>query len=132
MKLFLDASAIVAMLADEPDALLIADRLDGYDELCWSPIVIWEATAAMTRIRKLDVIEAREYVLAFGKEWQVRLVSIAEAEGRLALEALHRYGKGSGHPARLNMGDCFSYGCAKAHQADLLYKGDDFARTDLA
>lgn len=41
------------------------------------------------------------------------------------------YGKGR-HPAALNMGDCFAYACAQAHRARLLYKGEDFARTDLA
>ena len=57
---------------------------------------------------------------------------IGERENDGAFEAFHRYGKRSGHPARLNLGDCFAYACAKANDARLLYKGDDFARTDLA
>ena len=52
--------------------------------------------------------------------------------GDLALEAHLRFGKGSGHPARLNMGDCFAYAMAKQHGVPLLYKGDGFAQTDVA
>ena len=50
----------------------------------------------------------------------------------LALGAFDRFGKGSGHPARLNLGDCFAYAMAKQHGVPLLYKGDDFSQTDLA
>ena len=50
--------------------------------------------------------------------------------GEAAFAAFLRYGKGR-HPARLNLGDCFSYGLAKALDAPLLYKGDDFAQTDI-
>ena len=49
----------------------------------------------------------------------------------LALEAFDRYGKGRGHPGRLNLGDCFMYAQAKAGGASLLYKGDDFSKTDI-
>ncbi len=58
-------------------------------------------------------------------------VSIGAEELRFALEAHARYGKGR-HPAALNMGDCLAYACAKANQAKLLYKGGDFAKTDMA
>jgi ribonuclease VapC len=51
--------------------------------------------------------------------------------GHAALQAFARYGRGR-HPAQLNMGDCFAYACARARNVQLLYKGDDFARTDLA
>jgi ribonuclease VapC len=59
-----------------------------------------------------------------------RIVEIGVAEGQLAVEAHARYGKGV-HPARLNMGDCFAYACAKVHGVPLLYKGEDFAMTDI-
>ncbi len=49
-----------------------------------------------------------------------------------ALKAACKYGKTAGHPARLNMGDCFAYACAKTRGVSLLYKGNDFAQTDLA
>ena len=68
----------------------------------------------------------------FAAENRLNLVSIGQVESDLALDAFARFGKGSGHPAQLNMGDCCAYGCAKANGADLLYKGNDFAHTDLA
>jgi ribonuclease VapC len=51
---------------------------------------------------------------------------------RIAIEAFDRFGRGRGHPAKLNFGDCMAYAVAKAHQVPLLYKGDDFAKTDIA
>lgn len=133
MKLFLDASAVVAMIAKEPEALELADRLDEASALLWSPIVKWEATVAIFRLRKYESpFFAREDVFEFGKEYGVELVSIGEHEGELAFDAFRLYGKGVKHPAKLNMGDCFAYACAKANQAKLLYKGNDFAKTDLA
>jgi ribonuclease VapC len=116
VTLFLDASAVVAMRLQEPDAHELADRLDGHDRLLWSPIVRWESAVAVARERGCTPLAARSDLHAFGE----------------AYDAFRLYGKGSSHPARLNMGDCFAYACAKSHQAELLYKGDDFARTDLA
>ena len=52
-------------------------------------------------------------------------------QARLARIAFRRFGKGSGHPARLNFGDCFAYALAKAFDAPLLYKGGDFGHTDI-
>ena len=53
-------------------------------------------------------------------------------QARLAADAFERYGRGSGHPARLNFGDCLSYAAAAALDAPLLFKGGDFAQTDIA
>ena len=61
---------------------------------------------------------------------QSSVVAVGDAECRLALDAYARFGKGR-HPARLNMGDCFAYACARSHGVPLLYKGDDFALTDI-
>lgn len=62
----------------------------------------------------------------------LRLVPIGQAELVAALDAYQTYGRNSGHAAKLNMGDCFAYACTKTNNATLLYKGDDFAKTDLA
>lgn len=59
-------------------------------------------------------------------------MQVGAEELRVGLDAYQRFGKRSGHPAHLNMGDCFAYACARTNGARLLYKGDDFARTDLA
>ena len=68
----------------------------------------------------------REVALSVPGVVQAKLPELA-----IALDAYQTYGKGR-HPAGLNMGDCFAYACAKVNDARLLYKGDDFARTDLA
>ena len=60
------------------------------------------------------------------------VIEITPAIGRQAVEAAAVYGKAVGHKADLNFGDCFAYAAAKASGARLVYKGDDFARTDLA
>ncbi len=58
------------------------------------------------------------------------MVPIAAAELAIALDAYNRYGKGR-HKAALNMGDCYAYACAKANRAKLLFKGNDFSKTDI-
>jgi ribonuclease VapC len=62
----------------------------------------------------------------------IATVSVDGAQAAIAHEAFMAYGKGSGHPARLNFGDLFSYALAKSRDLPLLFKGDDFARTDIA
>jgi ribonuclease VapC len=66
------------------------------------------------------------------REARIEVVPITEDIAHLAVAAFERYGKGRGHDARLNFGDCLSYACAKAHGAALLFKGDDFIATDIA
>ena len=62
---------------------------------------------------------------------RVAVHPIQPETAHVALEAFARYGKGRGHPARLNLGDCFIYAQAKVAGASLLYKGDDFSKTDI-
>ena len=61
----------------------------------------------------------------------VRTVSVTEREAETALAAFSRYGKGRGHPAQLNLGDCFAYAVAKNHRTALFFKGEDFDKTDI-
>ena len=69
---------------------------------------------------------------AFLSQGRIEITSIIAEDTALAMDAFARYGKGRGHRAQLNLADCLSYACAKRLGAKLLYKGDDFARTDLA
>jgi ribonuclease VapC len=64
------------------------------------------------------------------KEAQITVEPVTEAQARIAREAYRDFGKASGHPARLNFGDCFAYALAKVTGEPLLFKGDDFTRTD--
>ena len=131
MTLFLDASATVAMIAGESGAESLAVRLDADPDRIASPVSRWEAIVALRRSHRFDWSYAQKTVDDFLQDRNVRLVPIGEAEAMLATDAYVTYGKGQ-HPAKLNMGDCFAYACAKSNAARLLYKGDDFARTDLA
>jgi ribonuclease VapC len=76
--------------------------------------------------------EAQQAVERALRVANIEIAPITHEIGDLALEAFEKYGKGRGHKAQLNMGDCFAYACAKSLGVALLYKGDDFARTDLA
>lgn len=130
MTLFVDASAIVAIMAQENDHEVLAENLDTDADRIVSAVSLWEAAVALRRVLAIDPDRAREQVDDFATACRLRLVPIGEDELGRALDAYARFGKGV-DPAGLNMGDCFAYGCAKAHGARLLYKGDDFARTDL-
>jgi ribonuclease VapC len=63
---------------------------------------------------------------------EIGLEHVTVEQGRIAADAYRRFGRESGHPARLNFGDCFSYALAKATGEPLLFKGDDFGHTDIA
>ena len=129
--IFIDASALVSMLTDEVDGDTLADKLAASLPAITSAVAVYETVAALVRKRAYSVAEARRIVDEFITTADVAVVSISEVEMRLAIDAFEQYGKGR-HPARLNMGDCFAYACAKAHNAPLLFKGDDFDRTDIA
>lgn len=131
MTLFVDASALVAMMTNEPGAFALEARLGADDDLRSSAIALWETTRAISTKRDVPLEKAREEVLRFAQDFSIRVVAIGEPELDAALDAHYRYGKGQ-HLAKLNMGDCFAYACAKTNDAKLLYKGDDFSHTDLA
>lgn len=131
MILFVDASAMVALIAREAGFEALEQRLAEATELLCSPVSLWETVTALCRSHKADVTLARERVTSFVENFDIRLVAIGAQESAFSLDAYQTYGKGR-HPVALNMGDCFAYACAKANGAALLYRGDDFARTDLA
>jgi ribonuclease VapC len=128
--MFVDASAIVAMLTREPEANALANTLEGARLPITSPIAIFVATLGVCRKRHASVVEAQTDVVEFLEIAGVRTVPLTVMEAELALEAFSRYGKGRGHPAQLNMGDCFAYAAAKRHRVAILFKGDDFNKTD--
>jgi len=129
--IFIDASALVSMIAKEADCYTLADRLEGESTLFCSPISIWETLAALSHSYGFQPLAGRREVEVFRQDFGIELVTIGEAETELAVIAYAKFGKGR-HPAALNMGDCFAYACAKANNAKLLFKGDDFSRTDIA
>ena len=120
------------MNAAEPEQDDFAAIVRDEAEPLWSAMACWETVAGLRLSYGWPIAIAREEVELLVAQRPFRLVSIGETERALALDAYHRYGRGSGHPAKLNFGDCFAYACAKANGARLLYKGEDFAETDLA
>lgn len=131
MTLFVDASALVAIIAQEPEREdFVARSVDDGPGL-WSAMSGWETVSALQHSYGFEIAEARRELNDVVAYLGLRLVPIGADEFRIALDAYQLYGKGR-HRARLNMGDCFAYACAKANGARLLYKGDDFAKTDLA
>jgi ribonuclease VapC len=86
----------------------------------------------VTPKRHASVAEAREDVMEFLGMAGIRVVAIDQADADTALDAFSRYGKGRGHPAQLNLGDCFAYAVTRNRGVPLLFKGDDFSKTDIA
>lgn len=130
--MFVDASALVAVLTGEPEREKFLGALQLAKRCSTSAIAIYEASHAVARKTGIGLTKARELVVRFADELSIEVQPISRADAFMAIDASDRYGKGSGHPARLNMGDCFSYAMAKRSGLPLLYKGNDFARTDLA
>lgn len=129
--MFVDASALVAFLAGEPERPQIAATLEAEPDILCSAMACWETVSALRQSYTMSVEQARQDVDRAIAGIPLRLVPIAAPELHEALDAYQRYGKGR-HPAGLNMGDCFAYACAKTNKARLLYKGNDFPKTDLA
>ena len=127
-----ESSALVGMMASEPDGQALSERLQSARDRFTSPIAVFESVLAMGRIRRAPIEQMTLMTLEFLERAGIRSVGLAADSYLLALRAHAQYGKGTGHPAQLNMGDCFSYAMAKGAGVPLLYKGNDFARTDLA
>lgn len=128
--MFVDASAWTAIILREPEREMFRTTLIDAEVVLTSPMAIWETVRAVTRETKDPVDVVSKHLMAFLATAGARVVEIGLLEGQLAIEAHARFGKGV-HPAKLNMGDCFAYACAKVHGVPLLYKGEDFALTDI-
>jgi ribonuclease VapC len=137
--MFLDASAVVAIMEREAGWQDLQTRIEATASLWYSALARFEVAQAIARrqggARKPTAVqfaEASGHVDRFFADIKARVVDIDAKIGSLAIEASMRYGKAVGHPADLNLGDCFAYACAKSLNIPLLYKGEDFAQTDLA
>jgi ribonuclease VapC len=129
--MFVDASAICAVLLSEPDAETYATKITQAEVRVTSTVAVFEAVLAYARSLDGDVGRARRDLAKFLKATNMQVMQIGDAELERALDAFDRFGKGR-HPAKLNMGDCFAYACARTHGVPLLFKGDDFLKTDIA
>lgn len=128
--IFVDASAIVAIIAHEAERQALIVKLDAAERRLTSPLAVWEAANALERLRASGFEEAEHAVRNFLGAAAITTIDITAEIGDEALRAAKLYGKGR-HPARLNFGDCFAYACAKVLDVPLLFKGDDFSKTDI-
>jgi ribonuclease VapC len=129
--IFVDASALIAIITGEPDAGELADRLEAERLRFCSAVSVWETVAGLVHSHTFSVPSARTHVRRFLDAGNFQFVGIGEREFEIAVDAYAHYGKGR-HRAGLNMGDCYAYACAKANRAKLLFKGNDFSKTDIS
>ena len=126
--MIVDSSAMVAVIKREPDWLAISDRMDSADCLRMSAASYLE-TSIVLDSRRDPLLSARLDDLIEALEMVIEPVTVAQA--KVARQAYRDYGRGSGHPANLNFGDCFTYALARDKREPVLYKGDGFIHTDV-
>ncbi|MGH7736360.1 MAG: type II toxin-antitoxin system VapC family toxin [Candidatus Tyrphobacter sp.] len=126
--MIVDTSALVAILHAEPDALAYAESIEKASTRRVSAVTFAE-TAIVIDIGRDPIASRRVDDLI--REARITVEPVTEVHARLAREAYRDFGKGSGHRAGLNFGDCFSYALSKATGEPLLFKGRDFSHTDV-
>lgn len=130
--MFVETSAIIEFLTDGPLATDVAKKFDAAGtRFHVAPTVEFEATVVLASKLKCSIEAANEQVMDLVRELDAERMIITPEIGEQALAAFAKYGKGRGHPAQLNFGDCFSYALAKSAGVPLLFVGNDFSKTDL-
>ncbi len=137
--MFLDASAIVAIINKEQKShqLLLALSNQSKSRYC-SPMAKYEAVVSLARIKHKTthnhaekIEQAAITVTKFIENFEIVLVATEPNHTEVAFAAYAKFGRGSGHSAKLNMGDCFAYAMAKSLKVPLLFIGNDFIHTDI-
>lgn len=126
--MFIDTSAVVALLTNEPKGREVAVAIAKARRRMTSPLVRLEAAIAMARKLGVSLSRAEAQFDAFLIEADVEVVAITDETARSAVAAREAYGRA---PARLNLADCLVYAAAKNQRTPLLFVGDDFAHTDI-
>lgn len=126
--MIVDSSALLAILFAEPDAAAFAEALEGAESRKISA-ANWLETAIRIDAGGNPLASAAFDDLV--REARLVVEPVDEHQARIARTAYRSFGKGTGHPAGLNFGDCFAYALSKLTGEPLLFKGEDFAHTDL-
>jgi ribonuclease VapC len=124
-----DTSALVAIIRREPGYRAYIGALAAAGTRRISAASYLEAAIVLDRSADEQVRGALDEVL---RDLGIEVAPVTAEQARLARRAHLLYGRGTGHPARLNFGDCFAYALAKERDEPLLYKGDDFSQTDIS
>jgi ribonuclease VapC len=123
----IDSSVIVAIYKGEADSVRLTERIAAYKRKLMSAATWLEAAMVCESASPGGEIDFSRLIDDFG----IELVPLTAEQARLAFDAFKRLGKGRGTKASLNFGDCFVYALAKELSVPLLFKGGDFARTDI-
>ncbi|WP_202402703.1 type II toxin-antitoxin system VapC family toxin [Shinella kummerowiae] len=124
----LDTSALVAILTDEPERRAFNEAIDQAATRLLSAATLLETKMVLfSRYGGAGVNALDAFILRA----DIRIESVTAAQAEIAFDAFRRYGRGTGHAAHLNYGDCFSYALARENAAPLLFKGGDFGHTDV-
>lgn len=126
--MIVDTSALIAILRNEPDAREFSQAMEAAKRIQLSAVSYVEAGVVTDGAR--DPVVSREFDDLI-RLAEIEIVPVTVEQARLARAAYRDFGLGSGHPAKLNFGDCFSYALAKVAGESLLYKGNDFSHTDV-
>jgi len=126
--MIVDTSALVAIIKREPEQAAFSVILEAEKDLRISAATYFEASIVLDGLRKPDISRALDDLI---ERAQIEIEPVTAEQARIARQAYRDYGRGSGHAANLNFGDCFSYALARAKREPILFKGDDFGHTDL-
>jgi ribonuclease VapC len=128
--MIVDTSAVIAVLKEESDAPRFLRALTTSAEPKRISAASYLEAAIVVDANRNPLLSRRLDELIVQTEIMAEPVTLEQAN--IARAAYRDFGKGSGHPAQLNFGDCFAYALAKSTREPLLFKGDDFAHTDVA
>jgi ribonuclease VapC len=124
-----DTSALIAILRDEADAKAFALAIADADRRRLSAANYLETAIVIDGSRRPIASRRLDDLL---REAEIVIEPVTEEQAKVAREAYRDFGRGSGHPAGLNFGDCFAYALAKTFREPLLFKGDDFVHAGIA
>lgn len=126
--MIVDTSVLVAILRQEPEADAFSQALEISETLSLSVANYVEAGAVVDAARNPIISRELDDLIRIAG---IEIIPVTVEQGRLARDAYRDFGRGSGHPAKLNFGDCFAYALAKSSAEELLFKGKDFSATDV-
>lgn len=126
--MIVDSSALIAILRNESDAPQYTCAIERDPHRYISAVNYLEAAIVIDSNR--DPIASRRFNDLI-EEAQIKVEAVTEAQAKIAREAYRDFGRGSGHAAKLNFGDCFAYALAKDKCEPLLFKGNDFIHSDI-
>ncbi len=126
--MIIDSSVLVAILQEEPEARNFEKAILAAELATMSAAAYLESGIVVDKANNPALSDRLDAVI---DELGIEIAVVTEAHARAARDAHRRFGRGSGHPAKLNFGDCFAYALAVERGRGLLFKGNDFSATDV-